>query len=191
MKKDRSWFHIDSKRRSQVFFVLLFLTVLLMVALQFIGAPLQTETATAGIISFEFAGTVPAARAMIDSWGSRGQVAAGLSLGLDYLFLLAYSVTIALGCSIVAGRLNPRFRFLINLGHTLAWAQFLAAALDALENYALIRVLLGSENAIWPGVAYWSAGPKFLIVLLGILYVIIGTLISLARGNRAAESSPA
>jgi hypothetical protein len=189
MKNDRSRFHIDPKRRSRVFFVLLVFTVVVMVALQFIGAPLQTEAAPAGIISFEFAGTVSAARAMIESWGSQGQVSAGLSLGLDYLFLLAYSITIALGCSIVAENIHSKLGFLIRLGKILTWAQFLAAALDALENYALIRVLLGSDNALWPQVAYWSAGPKFLIVLLGILYILLGALIPRSPDMRAIESS--
>jgi hypothetical protein len=189
MSANQTWFRIDPKRRSRVFFVLLAFTVGLMVALQFIGAPLQTEAASAGIISFEFAGTVSTARVMIESWGSQGRVSAGLSLGLDYLFLFAYSVTIALGCSIVADKLHVRFKILIRLGKLLAWAQYLAAALDAIENYALIRVLLGSENAIWPSVAFWSAGPKFVIVLLGILYIIVGTLITLLSGNRTARSS--
>jgi hypothetical protein len=188
MEKNRSWCHIDPKRRLPVFFILLAATLVVMISLQIIGAPLQTEAAPAGIISYEFAGDLSAAREMINSWGSSGQLSAGLSLGLDYLFLAAYSVTIALGCSIVAEKLHSRFGFLIRLGKLLAWAQFLAAALDALENYALIRVLLGSDNALWPQVAYWSAGPKFLIVVLGILYVILGTLIWLAPGNRAAPS---
>lgn len=189
MNANRSWCRIEPKRRRYVFFILLVVTLIVMVGLQFIGASLQTEAAPSGIISYEFAGTLPAARVMIESWGSESRLSAGLSLGLDYLFLVAYSVTIALGCSIVAGNLHSRFGFLIHLGRFLAGAQFLAATLDALENYALIRVLLGSKNPVWPQVAYWSAGPKFVIVLLGILYVILGALITLAPANRAAQSS--
>jgi hypothetical protein len=188
MTMDRTWCRIDPKRRSLIFYILLAFTVAVMIGMQFIGSPLQTEAAPAGIVSFEFAGDLSTAQAMIDSWGTQGLAQAGLSLGLDYLFLVAYSATIALGCSIVSRNLHSRFAVLIRLGRVLGLAQFLAALLDALENYALIRILLGSENAIWPQVAYWNAGPKFLIVLMGILYVLIGALISLAPSNRATAA---
>ncbi len=187
MDDDRIWGCIPRKLHRAVFFVLLGITLALMISLQFIGSPLQTDAAPAGIISFELAGDLAAADEMLDSWGVRGQAYAGLSLGLDYLFLVAYSITIALGCTIVARNLHSRFKFLIGVGVLLSWAQFLAALLDALENYALVRVLLGSDNALWPPVALWSALPKFAFVLLGILYVIAGALISLPPGNRSAH----
>jgi len=44
------------------------------------------------------------------------------------------------------------------------------------ENYALIQVLLGSQQALWPAVARWCAIPKFLIVAAGLVYVGIGTV---------------
>jgi hypothetical protein len=183
------WGCIPRERRRRVFFSLLGITLTLMISMQLIGSPLQTGAAPAGIISFEFAGNLTTADNMLDSWGSQGQAVAGLSLGLDYLFLVAYSITIALGCIIVAGNLHSRFNFLSRIGILLSWAQFLAALLDALENYALIRVLLGSDNALWSPVALWSAVPKFALVALGILYVLIGALIILLSGRRSAQVS--
>jgi len=178
---------IPRERRSRVFFVLLVITLLLMAGLQVMGSPLETAAAPAGIISFELAGNLDSAQEMLDSWGTRGQAIAGISLGLDYLFLVAYSITIALGCIIITGRLHSKFGFLIRVGILLSWAQFMAALLDALENYALINVLLGSEKAIWPQIAQWSALPKFLLLLLGILFVIVGALITLVPRNRSAS----
>ena len=184
MNKDRIWNCIPRSRQTLVFFLLLGITLVLMISMQVIGGPLQTEAAPSGIISYEFAGDLPTARNMVDSWDSLGQIFAALSLGLDYLFLVAYSITIALGCRIVAANLHPRFSFLISLGIVLSWAQFLAALLDALENYALVRVLLGSENTIWPPTALWCAVPKFAFVGLGILYILVGALMTLFPGNR-------
>jgi hypothetical protein len=66
----------------------------------------------------------------------------------------------------------------------LAWAQFAAALLDVVENYALIRVLLGTEQAIWPVIARWCAMPKFIIVALGLIYVIAGALSATAGSRR-------
>ena len=70
-------------------------------------------------------------------------------------------------------------RFLAALGATLAWAQFGAAALDAVENYALIRLLLGDRSPRWPPLARWCALPKFAIVAAGLVYVLVGWLASL------------
>ena len=66
----------------------------------------------------------------------------------------------------------------------LVWAQFVAMLLDATENYALIRVLLGltgSQPALWPMVARWCAIPKFIIVGAGLLYLIVGIAAMLVR----------
>ena len=60
------------------------------------------------------------------------------------------------------------------VGIVLAWAQFAAATLDAVENYALIRVMLGSTPNLWPALARACAIPKFAIVGLGLLYLIVG-----------------
>jgi hypothetical protein len=190
MSKDRIWHCIPRTKQAPVFFILLGFTLVLMISMQVIGGPLQTNAAPSGIISYELAGNLTDARAMLDSWGSEGQVFAALSLGLDYLFLVAYSITIALGCRIVVGNLHPRFGFLIRLGILLSWAQFLAALLDALENYALIRILLGSGNALWPSTALWSAVPKFTLVVLGILYVFAGAIMTLIPSNRSARKNP-
>jgi hypothetical protein len=136
-------------------------------------------------LSFEFAGDLAVAQEMIESWKPRGEVFAGVILGFDYLFMVAYALTIGLGCVLVARSLSERFKTLSSVGIVLAWAMFLAALLDALENYALIRVLLGSGNELWPVVAKWCAGPKFIIIALGLLYVVIGAIIGVTvRGER-------
>jgi hypothetical protein len=160
-----------------VFFVL---SLILMVSLQVLGTPLITAAAPLGIVSFELAGDLELARNMIASWGPEGQVYAGLNLGLDYLFMVAYAGAIALGCMLVAQSLAERVPPLASLGAVLAWGQVGAALLDALENYALINILLGSEQEIWALIARWSALPKFAIVFCGIVYVLLGAVICLA-----------
>jgi hypothetical protein len=153
------------------------LSILVMVSLQVTGAHLKTQVSPSGILSFEFAGELSAAQNMVNSWGQTGRVYAGLNLGLDYLFLLAYACAIGLGCVLVARSLSPRTTFLANLGIFIAWAQLGAALLDGVENYALIRVLIGTEMAVWPAVARWCALPKFSIVGAGLIYVMIGTIV--------------
>jgi len=169
-----NWLSTSGQKRA--FVALFVLTLAVMVSLNALGRPLNTEVAPLGIVSFELAGELSLARSMVESWGQTGEVYAGLNLGLDYLFMVAYASSIALGCVLVARSLSPRVASLPSLGVPLAWAQFGAALLDAVENYALIQVLLGSQQALWPAVARWCAIPKFLIVAAGLVYVGIGTV---------------
>jgi len=168
------WLSTTGQKRA--FIAFLVLTLAVMVSLQLLGGPLKTKVSPLGIVSFEFAGKLSLAQDMVKSWGQRGQVYAGLNLGLDYLFLFAYAGSIGLGCVLVARSLSQRVEFLSLVGVLLAWGQVGAALLDCVENYALIRVLLGSEQELWPGVARWCAIPKFLIVAGGLVFIVIGAI---------------
>jgi hypothetical protein len=178
------WLPVAQQPRA--FVALLALTIVVMVALQILGAPLKTDAAPAGIVSFELAGTLPAAQGIVESWNATARVYAGLNLGLDFLFIPAYALCIGLGCVLVARALAARVAMLASVGVLLAWAQWLAALLDAIENYALIQLLLGSQQAALPVIAQWCAIPKFLIVGLGILYVIGGVVAAMLVKPRAS-----
>ncbi|MEW5986984.1 MAG: hypothetical protein AB1791_10160 [Chloroflexota bacterium] len=168
-----------------VFVVLVGLTLAAMGGLQVLGRPLKTGAADQGIVSFELAGDPAAAQAILDSWGPAGQVYAGLSLGLDYLFMVAYAGSIGLGCVLVAGRLGAKAA---TPGILLAWGQIAAALLDSLENYALIQLLLGNSGQLWPLLARWCAIPKFGLVVAGLLYVGLGGLAAwIVRANGRGE----
>lgn len=176
------WIVVSTQRR--VFVVFLILTLVIGVALQVLGSPLNTTAAPAGIVSFEFAGTLDRANEIIDSWGMPGQAYAGLNMGIDYLFLVSYSICIGLGCALLARSISTRYPFLHSIGMILAWAQIAAGLLDALENYALIRVLLGSERAYWPAIARWCAIPKFLIVTLGLIFILLAVVLGVAKSRK-------
>ena len=171
-----AWIHAEWRVRVWIFAAVG--AILLMVGMQLLSGALVTDAAPAGIVSYEFAGSLPAARAILDSWNADARVHAGLSLGLDYLFLVLYALAIGLGCTLVAGALEQRAPFLARVGLLLGWGLLVAALLDALENYALIRMLLGSDGAAWPAVASAAAGPKFALVALGLVYVLGGGIAS-------------
>ncbi|MCX7682678.1 MAG: hypothetical protein N2508_12075 [Anaerolineae bacterium] len=155
--------------------------IISMASLQLLDSPLKTTAAPAGIISYEFASNLDGARRILASWGPEARVYAGLSLGLDYLFMVAYACALGLGCVLVARRLGRWHQGLARLGVGLSWGQWLAALLDATENYALIRLLLGSERPLWPALAYWCALPKFLLVGAGILFIVVGGVLALLK----------
>lgn len=178
------WLTVPGQKR--MFVVSAVLAAVVMASLQVLGVPLRTPAAPASIVSYELAGSLARAQEMIASWGERGQAFAGLNLGLDYLFMVAYASAIGLGCVLAARGLFERARGAALIGVALAWGQWVAALLDALENYGLIRVLIGTQAEFWPALARWCAIPKFLIVALGLLYVIVGGIAALAVRRRGA-----
>lgn len=172
MKNRHPFEWLSLKAQKQVFVVLLMITLAVMGALRFLDGPLKTEAAPAGIVSFELAGSPAAAKNILASWEPKGTVYAGLSLGLDFLFLFSYAGVIGLGCILVARGLFQRMKTFSLLGAPLAWGQLCAALLDAAENVSLIQILLGAEGEIWPALAFWCAIPKFLLVAIGLIYIV-------------------
>ena len=181
-----SW--IQPSKMGRMFAYVFVFTIIVIISLQVLGAPLRTEAAPGGIISYEFSGDLPTAQAILASWGEDGKIYAGLQLGLDYLFMPVYALAIGLACVLVSNSFASLAPLLQRLGVWLAWGQWAAAGLDAVENYALIRLLLGSDNTIWPSIAYWSATIKFGLVILGLLYVIVGAVRMLLTRINSVEA---
>ncbi|MBN2146630.1 MAG: hypothetical protein JW726_04540 [Anaerolineales bacterium] len=163
---------IDLRRR--FFYILLALTLVIMLVMNFAGLPLNTPAAPLGIVSFEVAGTPQNAQAMLDSWEGALQRAAFIQ-GLDFLFPLVYSSMLAIGCLMSAATLQASGWPLAKLGAGLAWGQWLAALFDYVENIALV-ILLFAPAAVspWPQVATVCAFLKFALILLGMVYGFFG-----------------
>jgi len=166
-----------------MFVALLTLTILVMVILNVGGRPLTTPAATSGIISYELAGKVDQAQFIIDSWDNQARVSAAFNLGLDYLFLLLYSMSIGAAVLWLTDTLTSNHRML-TLANLLAWSLVLAAILDAIENGALFTMLVNGASEPWPGVAQVAAVIKFAFVIIGLLYILIGLIVSLGRRLR-------
>ncbi len=63
-----------------------------------------------------------------------------------------------------------------------------AGLFDALENYSLIRVLLGARFDLWPQVARISATARFSLVALGLVYALVALVAGVVR-KRMAETA--
>ena len=166
----------DSNRK-RLLVCALVLSAALLAALHALDIPLRTPAAPRGIVSFELADSMAASQQILDSWNARAKIQAALSLGLDYLFLIVYAVFISLACVQVSKALQHRSPLLAGIGAVLAWAQFLAAVLDAAENSVLIALLLNSECTWLPVAARACAIIKFSIVAAGLVYMGAGMLI--------------
>ena len=154
-----------------------FLSLLLLIAMSLVDRNLKTNSAPRGIVSFELAGNLDKGQQILESWNTQGKMYAALSLGLDYLFLIVYAVFISLSCVRLARRLKSRLPYAATWGMVIGWAQFMAAMLDTIENYALIKLTFGYQHASWPLIARWCAMVKFGIVGVGLTYIVCGITI--------------
>jgi hypothetical protein len=143
-------------------------SVALTLALGAIDLALRNPSCPNGIVTFELAGSLPAAEAILASWDAQARVYAGLSLGLDYAYLVAYSTALAFVCAWASRRAVGVWAA---VGRWLCWGQWLAAVLDGCENFGLIRLLLGSRWALWPVFATGCALGKFTLLIAGALYI--------------------
>jgi hypothetical protein len=163
--------------KKPVFIVLLIISLVLTTWSFLLNKPLTTGAAPSGIISLEFAYNLDTAQKIIDSWTSTGKISAGISLGMDYLFLAVYVLAIGLGCALAAHVFYQKINLLCAAGIILSWSQIGAGFLDCIENVALIQLLLGSRLGILPVIAFFCAWPKFIITGVGILYVLAGGVV--------------
>ena len=163
------------------FWLLLGLAVLLMVVFWVTGAPLTTDAAPYGIVSFELAGSVENAKAILESWDTEAKIRAAFSLGFDFLFMVVYASTIAFGCGLASRVLRRSNWPLANGGNVLAWGVLLAAFFDVIENMALLSMMFGPVISPWPEIAYGCAVIKFILVFVGIVYVIYGGVVGLVE----------
>ena len=154
--------------------VLGFSMVILMAVMRYFDAQIQHVANTQGIISFELAKDVSKSEAILNSWDTLSKTSAGMSMGVDFLFLIVYSLFI----SILIHKINERLwkhSPIYTLGVLLIWAVFLAAFFDIIENIALIKLLLGDLKQLWSSIAYYFAISKFTLLILGVLYIVINS----------------
>ncbi len=174
-----SW--LSNQSQKKVLWVFGILTLFMIVIMGIVGAPLKNIIAPAGIVTYELAGDLNQTQQILNSWDQPTKLYAALSLGIDYLFLVVYSIFLALLIFKISQFLSGSDGWFSKIGISLTWAQFLAAGFDVLENCALIFLLFGSTNKIYPPLAFYFASLKFLLVFLGIIYILIGLTALLIR----------
>lgn len=164
---------LSARAFGRVYWGFLAATVLLAVPLAQIGAAYAAKRGPNGetynVIAFELMGTPAKAQSILAAWGEEGIAAAKLHTKLDYLFLVCYSSHLAAGIIALYSGAGPRWR---RWGRLLAGAQWIGALLDAVENTALLKVLSGSPVTPYPQLATACASGKFLILALGLAYLL-------------------
>ncbi len=146
-----------------------------MAVLSIVGKPLINDTAPLGMISFEIACSPGAAEEIVKSWDDYARENTLLSLKLDFVYLVSYALTLGCGCAWTAGGVRAQgFSRTALIGVLLATGQCIAGLLDAVEDIALIIIMHGTIATPWPQIACLCAVPKFLLIIAGVFYCLIG-----------------
>ena len=163
-------YHV-SARLKKVFVITLVCTIAWMIMMGSAIKPLNSKQ----IVSFELAKTTEAATKIIREWDERDLIPnARKSIYLDFVFLILYSASIAIGCVVLSA--FTRNSFLVHLGSWLSKIVPLAGIFDVVENLAMLKSLSGKVTMLPVFIAYWFALLKFLIVIIS-LHFVLGCLI--------------
>ena len=165
---------IDERFYFRMLFLSLLFCFMVMFGMQWSEFFLTNDVAPKGIVSFELAKNYGESLTIINSWKDANVIAyAGFNLGLDFLFLLFYPIVIGLAIVLLANGFKEG-HILRGTGFVVSWLVIFGGLLDAAENVALINLLTGSIRITWSLMAYYFAVTKFIIVGLGIGYIIVG-----------------
>lgn len=165
---------LPQNKRKPVFFVFLFLTILIFVIFRYLDTPLRTSAAPSGIVSYELAGNAAASQAILDSWDSNARLFAAFGLGFDYIFMPVYALALSLGL-LLAG--NVKAGWLRKLTAWMGWGALVAVLFDAVENYALWKMLADGATSPFPEIAMICASVKFALLVTGLVAALIGAFL--------------
>ncbi len=173
---------LDNKTEKIVTFFLAIMTICIGYAMLSIDYFLINDICENGIISFELAKDTRTSQAILNSWDANAKINAGLSLGLDFLFLTIYPTLIAL----LIHKLNKTLwlgKPFYLVGLILLFSQFFTACFYAIENIGLIEILLGNSNKNLALMAYYFAFMKFTLIATALIYLAINFIIYITRNT--------
>lgn len=165
---------VPQESRKPLFITFLILTLTLFAVFRILDVPLQTDYAPNGIVSFELAGAPQNAAHMVLTWSGEAMLNAAFGLGIDYLFMPIYAFALAFSTLLAAGRHGGWLR---SLGVVAGFGAFAAPLFDAVENFALFKILSGAFQSPYPEIAFYCALIKFGLLVFGLLVAILGGIL--------------
>jgi energy-coupling factor transporter ATP-binding protein EcfA2 len=168
------------------FMALLILAIAPSIMFEFIIGSLVAAGGSSSLLSLELAGDVPTVHAIISSWDQSARTGIGFGIGLGFLFSFAFAAILGFACGHVSSIFQTAGQlWLAGLGLPLAWAQGVAALLNATADVAALVMLLNTTTAPWPQLARWATLGTVLFHLVAGLYIAVGAIVWLRlRRNR-------
>lgn len=160
--------------------ILITLAAVSFFVLSLIDLPTHNELAPIGQVSLQFAGSPERAAEIVDSWARDGVLhLAGASIGFDYVWIVAYGVTLAFLGSRLTKRADPSHEARwANLGVLAAWLGIAAAVLDAIEGVTLLQLLGDPDPSSGPAALTLAlASMKFTFLAISIAVIVGGVFV--------------
>lgn len=127
---------------------------------------------SADILSFETAGKLPKAEAILLSWQTGGKLALAIkSIYLDYIFILLYTAGLSVGSVYLSGL--TEHEILIRFGKGMSWLMVLAGICDLVENMVMLRSLTRGLTAFHVALTHDMAAAKFTVIILALLFLLV------------------
>ena len=172
------WSKLPSNPRRERFVVGLFLLTLGMGALALPALGLMSMRGVS-IFDLEFMRTSADASMQVARLGPDGVVSAKVAVYVDFPLLVLYALTLSAACVVVAARFMARGSFrLAATANRVAWLAPIAAACDAVENVAILRILAGHVDQPWPGMAFGFATVKFVMLAVVVIFLLVGLVLA-------------
>jgi hypothetical protein len=163
-----------------VLLVVLFVAVTVLMGI--LGHPMINDTNRSGILGFELAGSAARAGTILASWDAQARAAAQLQTLVDcFVYIPVY--VFALSAWVAWVGVHSRWGWLRQIAFALAWAMWLAGALDYVENVAMLRQLGVGADQTLAGLARTCALGKFGIAYATSAVAVLGSVaVALQRG---------
>ncbi len=146
---------------------------------------IRNDVTPNGIVSVGFISSVENFNAAMAAWGDTGKIATGFSLGLDYLYIVLYSVVLYLLLILTSEKIMRVSNRGGQLLFIMAILSPIVGASDSIENFSLLQLLLGSQNDLWPKMAYYCAISKFTGAAICTVAMVAGQVYVFAGGRKA------
>jgi len=152
------------------YYLIIIITLVVLITVMRVDVFLKNPVSPNGIIDFELAETPAHAQEILQDWSSKARLYATFSLGIDYLFLIFYTLFFILTTYKLTQHNQTFFR---RTALYISLLFLVAGIFDALENYFLFHILTGSVQASWVQNAYYFSMAKFTLLAIGILYLLL------------------
>jgi hypothetical protein len=147
------------------------LSMIVLLALRWQGAPFYSNQYPMGIIDFELMNNFRDAKLMIDIVGKRTMQ---LNVTIDFVFIICYSLFFFFCCKALMDQYqNSRFK---TIGFIFLELSVLIGILDLIENIALLITLGGYGSDLSVLISKWAAICKFSLAAVVFMYIITASV---------------
>jgi len=160
-------------------------TLVLLVTIEVLGAPLRTGQAPLGIVSLQLAASPEVAEAVLVSWGSIPRPRLLWAHGLDLLLPIAYASLVVSAAARAASRGAPGALSggpdVVTAAGIAATARRVAASADQIENLAMALTILTSPS--WGSVLVTLVAAVVKFTTLGLAVAALAVALWSARSR--------